>query len=125
MIKRYILSFLILIMLAPLNVGASAWVAQSFSAVDADETLVTQMHAVGHDHQAMTSSGQTQSMMDAHNHSAEDCDDYCMTCSNHSSSSAVTSFSNTTLELDRKFSLSSASYTLSRAYLLYRPPIRV
>lgn len=124
MTKRYILSLLILIMLAPLNVGASAWMAKSFSVIDADDAAITQMHVVGHDHQAMMNSGQKQSMMDAHNHSAEDCDDYCMTCSNHSYSSAITSFSNTTRELDRKFSLANVSYTLSRAYLLYRPPIR-
>ena len=58
MIKRYIVTALVLIMLAPLNAGASVWMAESSSVVDADEVAVAQMHMAGHDHGAMMGSGQ-------------------------------------------------------------------
>lgn len=123
MIKRYIAAALVLIMLAPLNAGAAAWMAESSSVVDADEMAMTQMLKLGHDHAAMMDSSQKQSMMDAHDHGSEDCDDYCMNCSNHCSSTAIIPSSSSSFALDRKFSRTIAGNTFSRAYLLYRPPI--
>ena len=122
MIKRYVATTLVLIMLAPLNAGASAWMAESSSMVDADQMAMTQMIAMGHDHKAM-SAGQKQAMMDAHDHGPEDCDDYCMNCSNHCSSTAIIPYASNTFELDRRFNRILTGNTLSRAYLLYRPPI--
>ena len=123
MIKRYIVTALVLIMLAPLNAGASVWMAESSSVVDADEVAVAQMHMAGHDHGAMMGSGQKQAMMDAHDHGSEDCDDYCMNCSNHCFSTAIIPSSSNIFALDRKFDRTITGNTLSRAYLLYRPPI--
>lgn len=123
MIKRYIVTALVLIMFAPLNVGASAWMDESSSVVDADETAMAQMHMAGHDHEAMMGSAQQQVMMDVHDHSAEDCDDYCMNCSNHCSSTAIIPTLSHVFELDRKFTRTLTGNTFSRAYLLYRPPI--
>lgn len=123
MIKRYIATALVLIMLAPLNAGASAWMAESASMVEADEAAMTQMLMAGHDHEEMMSPIQKQSMMDAHDHGPDDCDDYCMNCSNHCSGTAIIPSANSTFELDRKFNRTITGNTLSRAYLLYRPPI--
>jgi hypothetical protein len=114
---------LVLIMFAPLNVGASAWMAESSSVVDPDEIVMTQMFMTGHDHEAMMDSPQKQSMMDAHDHGSEDCDDYCMNCSSHCSSTAIIPSSSSPFELDRKFDRIITGNTFSRAYLLYRPPI--
>ena len=124
MTKRYIITALILVMLAPLNAGASPWMAQSSSDPGAGEMAMPQMGMAGHDHGALMSSGQQQTMMDAHDHSAEDCDDYCMNCSNHCSSTAILTSPNDTFELDRGFHKTFTVETLRRAYLLYRPPIR-
>jgi len=123
MIKRYIATALILILLAPLNAGASAWMADSSSMVDVDEMAMTQMLMMGHDHEVMMSAGQQQAMMDAHDHGPDDCDDYCMSCSNHCSSTAIIPSSSSTIEFDRRFNRTLTGGTLSRAYLLYRPPI--
>lgn len=123
MIKRYIVTVLVLLMLTPVNAGASAWMAESSSGVGADEMAMAEMHMAGHDHEAMMASPAKQSMMDAHDHGSKDCDDYCMNCSNHCSSTAITSSSNSTFERDRKFNRTITGNTFSRAYLLYRPPI--
>ena len=114
MIKRYIVSVLVLLMLTPVNAGASAWMAESSSGVGADEMAMAEMHMAGHDHEAM---------MDAHDHGSKDCNDYCMNCSNHCSSTAITPFSRSTFERDRKFNRTITGNTFSRAYLLYRPPM--
>lgn len=122
--KRYIVTALVFVMLAPLNVVASAWMTQSSSVIAADETAMAQEHMMGHDHEAMTSSGQKQAMMDAHEHDAEDCDDYCMNCSSHCSSTAIPTSANDIIELDQKFNKILSGETSSRSYLLFRPPIR-
>ena len=122
MIKRYIVTALVLLMLAPVNAGASAWMADSSSVVETEETAMVEMLMTGHDHEAMMDSSQKQTMMDGHDHGADDCDDYCMNCSNHCSSTAIIPSSNSTFELDRKFNRTITGNTLNRAYLLYRPP---
>ncbi|PCI76999.1 MAG: hypothetical protein COB20_09310 [SAR86 cluster bacterium] len=124
MIKRYIITALVLIVLAPLNAGAAAWMTQSPTVGDTGEMPMAQMDMAGHDHESMMSSGQKQLMMDAHDHGSDDCDDYCMNCSNHCSSTAILSSSNDIFELDREFHKTLAGDTSNRAYLLFRPPIR-
>jgi hypothetical protein len=123
MIKRYLVTALVILMLAPLNAGAAAWMAESPSVADDGEMTMSQMVMTGHDHEAMMSSHQKQSMMDAHDHGSEDCEDYCMNCSNHCSSTALIPSSGNIFELDRKFNRTITGNTLSRAYLLFRPPI--
>lgn len=123
MIKRYIITALVLLMLAPLNAGASAWMAESSPMVETDEVAMAEMLMPGHDHGAMMGSSEKQSMMDAHDHDAEDCDDYCMNCSNHCSSTAIVPSSSNIFELDRKFNRTITGDTSSRASLLFRPPI--
>lgn len=123
MIKRYIVTALVLLMLAPVNVGAAAWMVESSSVVKPDEMAMAEMHMTGHDHAAMMDSSAKQSMMAAHDHGSQDCDDYCMNCSNHCSSTAIIPSSSSTFERDRKFNRTISGNTFSRAYLLYRPPI--
>ncbi|MBL4574185.1 MAG: hypothetical protein JKY86_14120 [Gammaproteobacteria bacterium] len=120
---RYIITALVLLMLAPVNAGASAWMVDSSSVVEAGETVTAEMHMTGHEHEANMGSSQKQSMMDAHDHGSEDCDDYCMNCSNHYSSTAITPSLSSTFETDRKFDRTITGTTLNRAYLLFRPPI--
>lgn len=123
MIKRYIVTVLVLLMLAPENVGVSAWMAESSTVVDADEIAMADMHMAGHDHEAMMDSSHKLSMVDAHEHGSEDCDDYCMNCSNHCSNTAIIPSSSSIFGPDQKFISITTGNTLSRAYLLYRPPI--
>ncbi|MDA0281612.1 MAG: hypothetical protein O3C29_14455 [Proteobacteria bacterium] len=123
MIKRYIVTALVLLMLAPVNAGASAWMAESAPGVGPDKMAMAEMHMAGHDHKAMMDSSAKQSMMDAHDHGSEDCDDYCMNCSNHCSSTAITPSSGSTFERDRKFNRTITGNIFSRSSKLYRPPI--
>ena len=123
MIKRYIVTVLVLLMLAPENVGVSAWMAESSTVVDADEIAMADMHMAGHDHEAMMDSSHKLSMVDAHEHGSEDCDDYCINCSNHCSNTAIIPSSSSIFGPDQKFISITTGNTLSRAYLLYRPPI--
>lgn len=97
--------------------------AESSSGVETGEMAMAEMPMPGHDHAAMMDSRQKQAMMDAHDHGPEDCDDYCMNCSNHCSSTVIISSSSSSFALDRKFNRTITGNTLSRTYLLYRPPI--
>ena len=78
---------------------------------------------MAHDHDSMMSAEHKQSMMDAHYHGAEECDDYCMNCSSHCSSTAIISSPSDAYDFDRKFGRATAVDTSSLVYLLYRPPI--
>lgn len=123
MLRKLIVTVLMLILTAPINAVASASMAISIAAYhDAMPTqqLVHGSHA-SHD-AAIASQNKTKSA--AHDHSDEDCDDYCMSCSNHCSSSAIVTSSKHDFELEREFEDLASAHTLSRAYLLFRPPIR-
>jgi len=114
MIRRYIITSLVLVMFLPVNAGASSWMDESSSVVKSEE-----MHMA--DHEAMMDSEQKPSLMDAHD--SEDCDDYCINCSTHCSIAGIIPSSNSAFELDRKFNRSISGCTSNYAYLLYRPPI--
>jgi len=124
MIKQTIVTVLILVLLAPLNAGASAWMSQSSSMTNDVELAMSPMHMPDHDHETMLRTAGKPSTMDTHDHSPEDCDEYCMNCVNHCSSTAISSSLIEIFELNHEFETTITSDILSRAYLLYRPPIR-
>ena len=64
-----------------------------------------------------------QSSAHMHEHDADDCDEYCMNCSNHCSSTAIVTTSAHPFALDRKFSRAASADLSTRATLLFRPPI--
>jgi len=120
--KQYIATALILILLAPVNMGASAWMNLSSISANTGDAEMTQMHTTDHDHAAMLSIGQEQSMTNAHDHSVQDCG-FCMNCSNHCSTNALIASFKNHFELDREFATTIAGDTMSRVSLLFRPPI--
>jgi len=124
MIKRYIVTALILALLAPLNMGASAWMNPASAAAVASNKDMSQMHMNAHDHKAMLSSGQEQAKIGTHDHSLEECD-LCMNCSNHCSSTAIVASFKDRFDLDREFATGITGDTSSRVDLLFRPPIPV
>lgn len=122
--RRLIATLLMLILIAPINAVAAASMVVTISA-EQGMTSAHQLSHAGHGGHAMHAPEQLSSMSATHDHNADDCDDYCMSCSNHCSSSAIVSSSKNTFELDREFEYPASAHTLSRAYLLFRPPIRV
>lgn len=120
MIQRTIVTALILLLLAPVNAGAAAWMNNSSAANDA---ATPSMHMAGHDHQAMLDAGHQGAMDETHDHSSGDCD-YCMSCSNHCASTALVSIYKDSFALNREFATTISADTLNRVYLLFRPPIR-
>lgn len=128
MFRKQIVTLLLLLLIAPVNSVAAASMAVSVTVAHgamAMEKAAGDSHAM----HEMTVEMAAPDMLvahnlDSHNHSPEDCDDYCMSCSNHCSSSAIVSSSKNSFELDREFAELTSAHTLSRAYLLFRPPIR-
>jgi len=124
MIKRTIISALIVVLLVPLNALATSAMSQPSMSMDGATSSMSHMQMAGHDHQAMMSSAEKLSMMDAHDHSEEDCEEYCMSCTNHCSSNAIIASTGDTFDRLREFRVSLNSHTISRTYLFFRPPIR-
>lgn len=126
MIRKLIVTVLMMIFVVPVNAVAAASMAVSISTVlHGDSPALETLHARHSEHaMTVTSTGSGTDMIIAHDHNVEDCDDYCMSCSNHCSSSGIVSSSKNSFERDREFEDFATAHTLSRAYLLFRPPIR-
>lgn len=62
-------------------------------------------------------------MMDAHEHSAAECEDYCMNCMSHCFSTAIVSSPSTFPFSASEPHRLAAGATTDHAYLLFRPPI--
>lgn len=136
---------LILLLIAPLNVDAAAWMAMptvdggNHASAAADHTanpLAGQKpgqqverngehQSLGHSKAVVHEShGAHANHSGAHDqHSDEDCQEYCLSCSNHCSSLAV--FSSHAASFTQTRVLSSASDDVSSYHsdLLFRPPI--
>lgn len=115
---------LILILLAPFNGVASSAMQLGIAASPMADHAMTMDEAGSHDHSAMAGDGHLQTMMESHDHGEEDCDEYCMSCSNHCSSTAIISGSAQTFDPSARFARCTVAHVANRADLLFRPPIR-
>lgn len=118
---KSVTTILIFMLIAPLNLVAAS--AMQVDLASAGHSMAME-HGDGQDHSLMHADAQMQSMMESHDHSAEDCDEYCMSCSNHCSSTAIVSGSPLIFDLTGRFARASGADLETRAYLLFRPPIR-
>lgn len=123
---KTISAVLILILLAPVNLVAASAMQLESESVSVSEMAMVVWHAGTHAHEAAEAGSmdsRMQTMMESHDHSAEDCDEYCMSCSNHCSNTAIISGSQLTSYPGCRFTHTRGANLASRAYLLFRPPI--
>ena len=121
---------------APLNSGAAAWMSMSMADSNAAITAMGVHEHTRPDHHAGAASSadhhQSHSMHggahdehDEHDgHSQEDCEEHCMSCSNHCSSLAVVSSQSKRYGQVRLLAATTAGLTSTHPELLFRPPIR-
>ncbi len=143
MLKNLLAHCLIVLLLLPLNATAGAAMGDAFGSSDSlgneDPAMTMAAHGVHHDvsaettlymahdaepaHAAIMQDSQQQAMMAAHEHGAEDCDEFCMNCSNHCSSTAIVTGGEHVMDLQRRYVLADREAAISFTYLLFRPPI--
>jgi hypothetical protein len=125
MCKKVLTSFLVIILVAPLNVGAAAWMAMSMGN---SEQHVQHMTSPGGDHSAQVgaanidSSDLTQSSI-MHEHDASDCEEHCASCTNHCSSLGIVTSSSGLFDPELHVTGVFSGTVSSRLELLFRPPI--
>lgn len=148
MLQKSLAIALILLMIAPLNVGASAVMAMSmvdgghWALAAGDHKSAPRVghksesnlkhhdeYSAGHQpHGLSTAKAESHGLhanhTDAHDqHSEEDCQEYCMSCSNHCSSLAVLSSHAANFTQARVLSAASIGVSSNHSDLLLRPPI--
>ena len=132
MLRKSLAIILAVSLFAPLNSGAAAWMSMSMADSNAAITAMGVHEHTSPDHHAgAASSGnhhQSHSMhggaSDEHDgHSEEDCEEHCMSCSNHCSSLAVVSNQSKRYGQVRFLATGSAGLTSTHSELLFRPPI--
>jgi len=120
--KNLIVLLLMLLTAFPLNAVTAGHVAGApgHEMVDSNGVASQAGDHVHHDSPAANHAGITH---DASDHDADECNDYCMNCLMHCMSelSSVAFIEFSALDEPRSFYLDGSR--LSRAYLLYRPPI--
>jgi hypothetical protein len=133
MLQKSLAIILAVLLFAPLNSGAAAWMSMSMADSNAATTAMgVDEHTRPDHHAGAASSGnhhQSHSMHGgAHNehdeHSEEDCEEHCMSCSNHCSSLAVVSSQSRRYGQVRLLAATTAGLTSAHPELLFRPPIR-
>lgn len=164
---RRLVTILVLIMLAPLNVWAQASMPAATGVEAHDASAATSTGHGHHDHMAHAAvhipdhgevheqvhgevngkvhdemhkemhgemhnelheqmheeTEESQSSGHVYEHDSDDCDEYCMNCSNHCSSTAIVTTAAHPFMLNRKFSRAASANLSTRATLLFRPPI--
>ena len=118
---------LVVLLALPLNAGAATWMAMSMAESGEVTEVLDSSASPQHDHQHHMSMGSNQShdSDSDHEHDSEDCDEHCMSCSSHCYSSSITSDVADYQNLRSRHASTTLGVTLTREYLLYRPPIHV
>lgn len=133
MLQKSLALLLAVSLFAPLNSGAAAWMSMSMADYDgAISAIGVREHgSPGHQSGAASSANHHQSHSmhgaahDEHDgHSKEDCEEHCMSCSNHCSSLAVVSNQSERYGQVRFLATATAGLTSTHPELLFRPPIR-
>jgi len=124
-LKRPLIMSLIVLLALPLNAGAATWMAMSMAETGEVTEVLDSSDSLHHDHQQHMNMGSKQSLDSEsnHEHDSEDCEEHCMSCSSHCYSSSITSdVANYRNQRSLQASATPGT-TLTRKYLLYRPPI--
>lgn len=125
MYQKVLTSFLAILLVAPLNASAAAWMAMSMGN---SEQHVQHMTISDSDLGSQSSAGHTETsahpkFVTTHDHDASDCEEHCASCTNHCSSLGIVTSFLSLLDLELlKAGLLSGS-TISRFEILLRPPI--
>lgn len=123
--RRLLIVALILTVLAPPGVGLVGMQGIPSVAISGEGMPMLQpsgddarrsMHIAG-------AAGHDNAMMEAHDHSAAECDEYCMNCSSHCTSTAIVSSGSIFLAPASQPHRFASGTTADRAFLLFRPPI--
>ena len=136
MLQKSLAIILAASLFAPLNSGAAAWMSMSMA--DSDAAIsASGVHSHGSPdhhsgaassadhHQPHAMHAEAQDGHEGHDgHSEEDCEEHCMSCSNHCSSLAVVSNQSKRFGQVRLLAAATAGLTSTLPELLFRPPIR-
>lgn len=123
--QKVLTSFLVALLVAPLNVSAAAWMAMSMSN---SEQHVLHMTDSDGGHSPHMSSAPTE-MPDhsqstlTHEHDASDCEEHCASCTNHCSSVGIVTSSPGRFDPGHHIAGTIPGPTSNRSELLFRPPI--
>lgn len=120
---KYLIVLLLMLLTAfPLNAVTAGHVAGApgYEMVDSNGV---ESPAGDHVHHASPVASHAGGMHDASDHDADECNDYCMNCLMHCMSELSSVVLIDFFALDEPLSFYLDGSRLSRAYLLYRPPI--
>lgn len=122
--RNLIIACLILLLGLPLEAAAASWMSRGVTEHDAGLHADPDLAATGSHHHV----GAAYHLGDQHQHSMtpveHNCDDDCMNCSSHCFSAALVSVAGAAPDRTESVSAPPGGNSLSRAYLLFRPPIR-
>ena len=128
MLQKSLALVLTCLLLAPLNSGAAAWMATSMSEGDLSSPAAAghqlhdshSAHGAPHagDHHGHGTHG------DDHDHDESDCEEHCMSCSNHCSSLAIVSNHSDSFQQSILRLAVAEGLVSNHSELLFRPPIR-
>ena len=122
MLKNTLVSLLIVLLAAPLDAGAAAWMAMSMD--QPDQPAMTMQDGSVH-RMAMAEAVDSAAAPLAHDHDEVDCEEHCLSCHNHCSSAAIVSSSQDSLVPAHLHTGFRSAAALNRIDLLFRPPISV
>ena len=124
MLKSSLIVVLSLVVGLPSSIAAESWMALSMVEMEHESTQSMTMHdSHGEQHTVSAMGHSSTHAVDAHEHDKADCDEYCMSCSSHCSSSAIISNELIMLEQNIKQLIAHSASIAARAKRLYRPPI--
>lgn len=127
MYQRLIASLLVVLLTAPLNASAAAWMAMSMNMADQHGQHTTAHEADHGSHSAANHIGDPglTASAETHQHDAADCEEHCASCTNHCSSLGIVSSTVGVLGMENQSAGAGCGDTTSRLELLFRPPIPV
>lgn len=125
-----LIALLILVVAAPLNTKVASWMEPGMASLTWDEPTTTTPTLSAHDHTAPVahhhaghfSEAQDQDMGIGEVNQAEECDDHCMNCISHCFSAAIVDLTPGNSVSPENFSSAVGGSSMSRKYLLFRPP---
>lgn len=127
MINKLVISVLIVLLSIPPSAGTTAWMAMSMSDSGPASASLMPMDAMHQHHMPSAASGQAsaEDPGQAHDHREADCEEHCMSCSSHCSSTAIVSSSRYYFDPVQHLAGTLTGATSNRHELLFRPPILV
>ena len=122
--QKILISLLIMLLVAPLNTSAAAWMAMSMSNSEQHVQHMTMPDDHGlHMSATRGESSDHSHASQAHAHDASDCEEHCASCTNHCSSLGIVTSSSGPFDPGHQFAGTVPGPTSNRSELLFRPPI--